>query len=265
MRKYLTLATLNLQYAFIYRGPLLIWVIGGLVTILAISSVWQSSTGADLLGGYSRQQLVSYYVLGFLLQWLTGLQPFSNVRDDIKNGEITQKSLTKPISYFGANLSGEISWHTVSLIFASLALLISAPVLGLQFSFSTSLFQLIFLTGSIFLAALISFTFCMWLGLLNFWYSEADNFYRVLYWGGIGLFGGQIIPLSFVPSQISGLVRLLPFRYLFSFPLEIYFSGLTIREEIGGFFCGLVWLTLFIVIYKILWKHGVKTYSAFGG
>ena len=101
------------------------------------------------------------------------------------------------------------------------------------------------------------------MGLIAFWTTHTSSM-DAMYWMAISLLGGHGLPVSFLPENIRGLIYLLPFRYLFSFPLEIYFGKLSVEEIVWGFGVGIYWLVLFLFLYRWMWRQGRKAYASFG-
>jgi ABC-2 type transport system permease protein len=57
----------------------------------------------------------------------------------------------------------------------------------------------------------------------------------------------------------------LPFRTAMGFPVELLMGRLDAREAAYGFAVGLGWLVAFAVLYRIVWRHGVRRYQAVAG
>ena len=264
MKKYLTFCKSIVQISIIYRGPMLIWVIGGMITMLVISAMWQTASGAQTLGGYTRSELVSYYLIGFIFSWMTGWYPFNNVSEEIKDGSIAWKVLIKQVSYLWLNICTEATWHAVSLIFVLTVVILSVVIFGINLVVSLVFPQLVFLLMALALAALVSFSFCMCLGVLALWFTEVSTLFRIIFWGGMGLFGGQALPISFIPGVFHNLIKILPYRYIYSFPLEIYFSKISPGEIYAGIFVASAWAGFFLILFNFLWSRGLKGYAAYG-
>jgi ABC-2 type transport system permease protein len=99
---------------------------------------------------------------------------------------------------------------------------------------------------------------------LAFWLTETDALHSLL-WAGLFIGGGQGIPLSFFSASVRGVLEMLPFAYIFSFPLEIFSGKLSVEEMIFGILKQLAWILLLALLYKFLWKRGTRAYQSFGG
>ncbi len=264
MRKYWHYYKLGMISTMAYRGPLVVWLLGNTLSLVAIIAVWQSATASSLIGGYTKSELITYYIVGLTLQWLIGWFPFYQVKEEIANGGIAASTLVKPISYYLRQFFHEFGWHTVSPF---LGFLIS---LSLFFIYRDSvalvhldLGRILLLAFSVVISILTVFSLSLCLGLVAFWFTSIDQLDGV-FWIGRTLFGGQGIPISFLPFFIRQLAFLLPFRYTYSFPLEIYFDKLSTNQIAGGLLIGLTWVVLLIFLYKTMWFFGTRAYTAFG-
>jgi ABC-2 type transport system permease protein len=242
----------------------LIWLIGSLLSLVTIIAVWFSVSAGKKIGGYTRPELVTYYIMAFFLDRFTLWIPFYNIVDEIRNGGIVLTVLPKPFSYFWQKLATETGWHLVTLMigFVVTAILIFFLRDFFIFHFSPANFLLIILT--VLLAIFVIFTMSLCLGLLAFWFTEV---YAVdsLFWAARTILAGRAVPLSFIPVGIfQTITRILPFRYMFSFPLEIYFEKLSKTEIIQGMMMQFFWIGALILVYKFMWNRGRRAYTAFG-
>lgn len=263
LKKYIAFYRLSFENTVVYRGSILVWVLINAFYLVIIVNLWLSSSSGATIGGYLKNELITYYVVALFLRWLVFWLPSYDIAREIKTGEIVSSTLIKPVSFFWKKMSEELGWHLIGPIFGIMGSLILAFLfrnyLVLEFSLSKTL---IFIPA-IALAILLTFISSLCLGLLGFWFTEIwaiDS----LYWAGRELLSGQWIPLSFIPGVFQTLARLLPFRYMFSFPLEIFFGKLSGVEIIQGMAGGIIWFAVFVLIYKIMWQKGRRAYTAFG-
>ena len=75
---------------------------------------------------------------------------------------------------------------------------------------------------------------------------------------------GEFIPLVILPFLAEFVLKILPFRYTLSFPLEILIGRSTNYDIYTGFIIGGIWLIALYFIYKILYSIAVRKYAAEG-
>lgn len=264
MNKYLALYRVNLQRTLTYRGPMTILFLSNAMSAGTIILIWLASTGSTMIGGYTKNGLITYYLIAILLTWLINCDPFGRVRDDIKNGELSSKVLIKPISFYFTRLFWEMAWRSVSIVFGIVEILILLLFFHDLFVFpQLDLITGIFLVLSICMAFVIQYTVGVCLGMLNFWFTQINSINN-LKWMGMGIFGGASLPISLVPTSILPVIKLLPFRFMFSLPMEIITGKLSGYDLIGGLLIQFMWCVILIGIYKIMWTKGLKVYTSVG-
>lgn len=262
MRKYWALYRIGLQNTLVYRGPMLFWLLGNILGLITIISVWFSTDNTGQIATYSQKELITYYIVAMTLWWINGWAPFW-VRNEIKDGSIVGNTLSKPLSFYKRVFSSEAAWHSISSFVGLAASLIFVAVLRDYFIFSFSFVDGVVILLSIVLSILIINTFCLCLTMLGFWFTET-NAIEAVFWGGLTFLGGYILPLSFFPPAVITILELSPFRYMSSFSLELYFHKLSLSQTLFGFMMQILWVAILFGIYKVMWARGTRVYSSWG-
>jgi len=81
----------------------------------------------------------------------------------------------------------------------------------------------------------------------------------------IFLLAGQVAPITLLPSLLQTISKVLPFRYMLSFPVEILMGQLSATEVWNGFLWQASWLAFAVILFVMLWRMGLKHYTAVGG
>jgi ABC-2 type transport system permease protein len=263
MRKYWAFWRASIQTTLTYRGPIVIWLLNSLVSTGMIILVWLSASAGSQIGGYSKPELITYYVAGLFLHWLNGWFPFYDVSDQIRSGRIVVGALSKPHSFYWSTFFEELGWHTVSVWVGLLASLFLSLFWGQYLVFHLGQTNLLGLILAIGLSIGVTYGFSLCMGLLAFWFTTIDAF-ESFFWICRSILGGTAIPLSFVPETFQLVVRVLPFRYMFSFPLEVYLGKLSTGGLLFGLGMQLVWSVGLFGLYRLMWQKGRRIYTAFG-
>ncbi len=263
MHKYFSLYKAYVQRTLTYRGPILVWIISNLISLVTIISVWQAAQTGSLIGGYTKGELITYFIFALFLQWLIGWFPYYWIKEIIANGEIVGDVLLKPVSFYSKALAREAGWHSVSVFVGLLSAGVVARHLSQYFVVHLGIVNLFLIAIAIVISIGITFTLSVCMGLVSFWTTRVGPL-DDLFWMGRTLLGGQGIPVSFFPYPLILFVKSLPFRYMFSFPIEIYLGKLSLLEVFQGLAISLLWLGALIVLYKFLWLRGRLAYTSFG-
>lgn len=263
MRKYGQYFRISFQRTFMYRGQLFIFTLASLLAVVPLLAVWLGYSG-DQVAGFSRNELIIYYVAGLFMQRLiySSLVNYY-VAEIVSDGSITGLFLTKPLNFFLSLLMLGLGWTVVSVFFGFSISTIVAFILtnGIPLEFSTS--TIILSALSAFLAMLLVYSTSLLLGLISFWTVHISSFVS-LYWIALIFLSGVSIPLSFFPRFLKNILDINPFRFMFSFPIEIFLNKLSFYEMSQGFLLQLLWIVVAVITYHYVWKRATRVYSGYG-
>jgi ABC-2 type transport system permease protein len=114
------------------------------------------------------------------------------------------------------------------------------------------------------LAWAVRFLWGYWLALLAFWATRADGLLS-LQDALVFLLGGQVAPTMLLPGLLRGASVVLPFRYMLAFPAEVLTGQVRGPELWRGFVFQIGWLLVAAALFAVLWRTGLRRYSAVGG
>jgi len=233
------------------------WMIPPLIYLL----VWSTAAGDQATGGLTRGGFVAYYLVLILVNQLTYSQTNWTVGDLIRYGEMN-RLLMRPLSPLFDALSTEVAGKVVYLIFDVPIVLVLALILRPEMEL-TLLNALAFIPALL-LAWLLRFFWGYWLALLAFWAARADALLAVQD-SLIFLLAGQVAPIALLPDVLQVAAKVLPFRYMVSFPVEVFVGQLSPIELATGVAIQLAWLLIAVGLSAVMWRAGVRRYSAVGG
>ncbi|GEM_PF-2843760 len=253
---------ITLKETFTYRGVLLLWLLGWLLSFLTMYFLWQTSAVNGRVGSFSLNELISYYFIGVCVVVLCGWYPFYAIHEMIKNGSVVH-FLLKPVDFFWYALGFELGWHSVNTLLYLGFLSLIIFFLKNQLVFNLFWWQLPSFLLSLAMAALISLEVNLILASATFWLTKSEGL-GSLFWMAIFLLGGQAVPLDFFPQRWQALVAVLPFRFMYSLPLEVYLNRGVILGLPLSLLLGFFWIIALYLIFKFSWRKGCQVYTAFG-
>jgi ABC-2 type transport system permease protein len=113
------------------------------------------------------------------------------------------------------------------------------------------------------LAFLLRFLLEWALAQAAFWttrVSAINQSYFVL----ILFLSGQIAPLSLFPPVFQTIAAVMPFRWMLGFPVELILGRLSPAEALAGLGMQTLWVGLAFLLMRIVWRAGIRLYSAVG-
>jgi ABC-2 type transport system permease protein len=162
--------------------------------------------------------------------------------------------LHRDISYFaGTKLVVIVLWLPLAAILA----LIFRPAL------SPSLLEVIVFFCAIWGAYLIR-TMLLWvLGMISFWTTRVAALFE-LYFALELLLSGRLVPMTLMPPWVQSLARFLPFQWTFGYPIEALIGALSPAHLLAGLAMQLFWITAGALLVLLVWRFGIRKYSAVG-
>lgn len=255
----------------IMKGTLLAWLqnrsfffllaFGWMIPPLVYLFVWSTAAEGTTIAGMTQAEFIGYYLLLIAVNQLTYPQTYWTVGDSIRDGRITVP-LLRPLPLLLASIAEELAGKVVYMLFtipvAILLALLLHPVLHL------SLVNILVFILSLLLAWALRFFWGYWIALLAFWFTRADIFLGIQD-SLTFLLAGQVAPVALLPGFLQVLAKVLPFRYMMGFPVEMLAGHLSTSDLITGLIFQCSWLVAAIVLYTLLWRNGVRRYTAVGG
>jgi ABC-2 type transport system permease protein len=244
-----------------YRSFFFVLAFGWMIPPLIYLFVWSTAAGEETIGGLSRGEFVSYYLVLILVNQLTYSQTNWTLGDVIREGGLNFW-LLKPLPSLYHVLASEGAGKVVTMIFVIPVSLLLALVLHPELN--TTPENVILFIPALILAWALRFFWGYGLALLAFWTSRADSLLS-LQDSLVFLLSGMVAPVPLLPGLLQDAARLLPFRYMVGFPIEVLTGHLTSSELFYGFSCQLGWLSIAVILSRLAWRSGLRRYSAVGG
>ena len=246
-----------------FRGALIVWFLVELLTLISSIFIWTAIFRSNnTVGSYNYQSIVQYYLLVPLIGAFTSIYISEHLPERIRLGEISIQVI-KPynvaLGYLFRSLGTKLVQLTFKLpVYFLIYLLIIAftPIRINLFFLALSLFIALF---SLLLHFLIDFCLsCVAFWSDHVWYLSHLKFIMLM------VFGGLTFPLDLLPIQLTQVFYWLPFKYLYYLPVKVAsgnFNQIAWTKEILLF---LTWISIFLILSKLLWKKGLIKYGAYG-
>jgi ABC-2 type transport system permease protein len=245
-----------------YKLNFLLLIIGPTLVFFFIKyNLWTSiyaMDGVETIQGYTLQGMLEYQVWVMILAFLAKSYNSMNLAEDIRLGRISSY-LVYPFGFW--------NFHAANFL----------AVQSIQFGVAALTFAFVWLTGFIQAAGLVAlvkgtvlallvgflwFQISFLIGLAAFWLEETWVL-RVLFTTIAQFFSGAIIPLELYPDWVRDLLNWTPFPYLTFVPVK-QFTG----QYAGNFWLAVgtigLWLAISLVIVNLVWRRGLKLYTAAG-
>jgi len=244
-----------------HRSFFFLLAFGWMIPPLIYLFVWSTAAGGETIGGLTQDEFIAYYILLIVVNQLTYSQTNWTVGDEIRYGGMNAW-LLRPMWPVFQTLSTEFAGKVVYLTFTIPVAVLLALIFRPQVSFAAQ--NVLLCLPALLMAWGLRFFWGYWIALLAFWATRADAL-LALQDSFIFLLGGLVAPIRLLPDGMRALATLLPFRYMVAFPVELLTGRLPPNEVTYGFLIQAGWLLVTLALYTVLWRKGLKHYTAVGG
>lgn len=276
LKKYLPFFKAGAMDLLAFKFSIFTWLLISSFQIICVIFLWlavynSSPNGLDsIINGFKFNEIISYTVMINIFTFVSfdGTTLWT-INDEIKNGTIAM-SFTKPISYRIRLLVTTYGATTMNFIMLGIpCITIAYIVFGiLGFIEFTSfwmflLYIILFLIARL-VAVTINDTINYIFGVLCFYTSSGwgiNQIKEVL----ISFLAGTLIPLSFFPNEIKGIINFLPFANMAQNPVLIMLMKVDVIESIKLIGIGLLWIVVLELFAMLLFKHASKKITVQGG
>lgn len=245
-----------------YRASLVIWMIGNVLQPLIYLIVWNtvSVSSGGSVGQYSTAEFAAYFIILMLVNQVTYTWIVYEYEYRVREGALSM-ALLKPVHPIHSDIADNISSKMITMplmmvIAAGLALLFKP-------SFPVVPWALVAAVPALFFAFLLRF-FVEWtLALAAFWTTRVSAINQT-YFVMVLFLSGQVAPISLFPYPIQVAASILPFRWMVGFPVDLILGNLTPVEALTELAAQVAWIVLGYILLRIVWRAGVRVYSAVG-
>jgi ABC-2 type transport system permease protein len=267
--------TISIEERLVYRGDFALGTLMRFLPIVTQVFLWTavfSATARGDIAGYSRNDIVAYYLLTMLSRAFSSMPGLATgIARSIRDGSI-KKFLVQPVDYLSFLLASRVAHKLVYYA-------VAAAPFGLVFFLCRSFFPPLpsastvgaFLF-SLALSFLLGFFLEATLGMLGFWFLEVSSlvfgFMLVQY-----LLSGHMFPIDMlagIPTGIPGtsladVVTWLPFQFTAYFPAAVWLGKVSGSELTRLLLVEAAWVVALAIACRLAWNRGTRRYSAFGG
>lgn len=260
MLKYLIYFKLAFNDLLAYKANFIIYIVANMVFFFLYFTIWKNiytTNGLTDIAAFTLNNTVTYY---FITSFMFRLDPTNAMylNETVWSGSFTN-DLIKP-------------WSAIIIDFVytlnelCVRVLLYLPFAAFMF-FAASGFvdlptipNLIYFIITCILAIFLSFFFYNIIHALCFHFGDQDaNISLLSYF--IAFPAGGFFPLAFLPETLRKIAYVLPFRFLFDTPANIYLGKLSQGQIFSAWGQMVLWIVVFFIIFYIVFKTGLKKYT----
>lgn len=229
------------------------------IVYLVIWSAVATASGGEVQG-YTPGTFAAYYIVWTLVRNMNIVFTPYGWEFRIREGQLSGM-LLRPVHPLHYDIAFFAGWKVVSV---TLWIPI-AVVLSILFrpTLSPNLAQIATFLVAIWGAYLIRTLLLFVLGMITLWTTRVAALFELFFAAEL-LLSGRLVPLELMPEQVVRVANVLPFRYTFGFPIEALVSDLSNRQLLTGLGRQLLWIGVLWLLVALVWRRGIRRYSAVG-
>jgi ABC-2 type transport system permease protein len=268
MKKYWHVIGIGIQSNLTYRFNYLTRTLFSFIPLFAMLSLWRTiyAKNADghALSGYTEAQMIFYYMMVAIVDVFTAVNEDDwQIAADIREGNISQ-FLLKPVDYLWYRLCLFFSGRLTFVMMAGVPLAVFVFCFRNYFVAPASGTAMAAFVVSLLLTALLQFFLSYAMAMLAFWILEISTFIFILF-AFEYLASGHLFPLDMLPPALQHVLWFTPFPSMLYVPISIYMGKITGGSIALGLLTQLFWVLAMYALARLMWRRGIKHYSAFGG
>lgn len=255
----ITRTLLSVYYAYMveYRAELMFWVLSGSLPLILLGVWTEAAQGGDF--ALSSADFARYFLAVFLTRQLTVVWVIWDVEKEVVQGKLSFR-LLQPLDPGWHHFAGHAAERLARIPFI-------AVLIALFFGLYPEALWMPSPTRLLLFAVAVTLAFCLrflaqyTFAMFAFWIERAVAIER--FWFLFYLFlSGMAAPLAMFPPAIAQIAMWTPFPYLIYFPVAVLLELDTPVAQ--GFGAMLIWLLLFGITNRYLWRKGLQRYSGMG-
>jgi ABC-2 type transport system permease protein len=272
-RKYLNIFRVSLIERLVYRGDFFfstcLRFLPMVTTILLWRAIYRGNGSADPssnppLSGFSYREMIAYLLLVHISRMFSSMPGLaSGISRDIRDGSL-KKYLLQPIDMLTYLVSYRAAHKVAYIVTACLPYGLLFFLCRHFFTGFPDAWTMAGYVASLLLAFVVGFFFETCIGMVGFWFLEVTSLLYVV--NIVNFFiSGQLLPLDLLAPFWARLLKALPFQYLAYFPATVFLGKVQGPALVQGLLAEAAWAVFFIVLARVLYRLGLRRYSAFGG
>lgn len=239
------------------------WRVRLVLSLVTAYFLWTAVFGQHQeLFGYTRDKMLAYIFISWVIQSLVLSSRSIDLAGIINSGDLSN-ILIKPLSNLKYWFFRDIADKALNLLFSAgelaVLFLILRPAIEWPSLVNLGILAIFVLPLATILYYFINYLF----GLFGFWTPQVWA-PRFLLFVILQFVAGSLFPLDVLPVGLQRVLDWTPFPYLIYFPTQVFLERIGEIGIIKGIVVTAVWMAIFYLIVKLVWKKGILIYSAEG-
>lgn len=265
--KYTKIFRVSLIERMTYRGDFLFGTILRFLPIVTTILLWKAiyeSSGQPELGGFKYREMIAYLLLTNISRMFSSMPGLAGgIAREVREGTL-KRYLIQPLDLVGFLLSSRVAHKVAYITMSFLPYALLFYLCRGYFDAFPDATTLAAYALSLVLSFMVGFFFEVSVGMVGFWFLEVTSLLYIVMTLNFFI-SGHMLPLDLLPQPWSGLLKVLPFQYMAYFPAVVFLGKIRGWQLVLHLGLELLWALGFLALARVLYRAGLKRYSAYGG
>ncbi|MDR3621030.1 MAG: ABC-2 family transporter protein [Paludisphaera borealis] len=265
--KYAKIFRVSLIERMTYRGDFLFGTILRFLPIVTTILLWKAiyeSSGQVELGGFHYREMIAYLLLTNISRMFSSMPGLAGgIAREVREGTL-KRYLIQPLDLVGFLLSSRVAHKVAYITMSFLPYALLFYLCRGYFDAFPDAVTLAAYAVSLVLSFMVGFFFEVSVGMVGFWFLEVTSLLYIVMTLNFFI-SGHMLPLDLLPEPWSTLLKILPFQYMAYFPAVVFLGKIRGWQLVLHLGLELLWAVGFMALARVLYRAGLKRYSAYGG
>jgi len=246
-----------------YRANLLMYLLYYLVSPIVLLSVWRTVAASQgSVKGLTANDFTTYYLTLLIVSHFTTEITIHVLAYKVQDGTLSGE-LLRPVHPVMTNAL------MFNLAFKALTFIALVPVWTLLYVLFRPDFSgvtpatLLMAVPAVMAGFAVNFFLGAIITTVAFWTTRVYSLSEFIYAFAM-LLGGTFVPLDLLPAAVQRVAQYLPFQLYLYFPIQLVLGKLAPAQIVQNFALQAIWLTLGGLGFWLIWRQGLKRFSAVG-
>lgn len=260
MRKIWSIFLVSFADTLQNRGEQFVWLLLSIFNTMSILLLWFAAFHSGGIKDIAIPFISLYYATLLIISQGIMSHAEEGIVQDIRTGSLSMH-LMKPYPYFWFTWFSELSWRIMGSLYTFI-IFIGFVILsgGIH---TIYLDKLCMATVILLLAFFLSYTYKFTLSMSGFFITECRPVFELMEITVI-IGGGFLMPLEFAPNFIRTIAFHLPFVSFVYYPVKALLGQISLSEFPSIVATQIFWIGFFSITLWMLWKLGLREYTALG-
>jgi ABC-2 type transport system permease protein len=274
VRKYVKIFRASLSERMAYRGDFLFGTLLRFFPMVTTILLWQAiytgarqtqGTGTQTsLAGFSYNEMIAYLLLTNISRMFSSMPGLAGgIARDIREGTL-KRYVIQPVDLIGYLLSYRAAHKVAYIVTSAIPYAILFAICARFFDRFPDGPTFVGFLISLVLSFLVGFFFETCVGMAGFWFLEITSILYIVMTLNFFI-SGHMLPLDLLPKPWSTILLWLPFQYMAYFPAVVFLGKVTGWRLVTHLLLEFGWVIAFMVLARVLYRIGLRRYSAYGG